>query len=145
MWRVNRAMVMESTPSTIDTSNMGEPLPAPPGLVHSGNQSVADPFLALSRVPSPAIRGYYDPGDWHRLTTSQVEALLSRRHDEGRFDRYAFGTREFNDFFTSVCSVLVKHFNTFRPANDDEARNRVLVFEFIQRRYRALDRRVHRQ
>ncbi|KAA1114329.1 hypothetical protein PGT21_004590 [Puccinia graminis f. sp. tritici] len=104
--------------------------------------SAEDFVLPRPRVPSPTPAGMYDPADYHLLLRHQVEALLDRRADPARFDRYAFTPQHIDDLYESITTAMVNHFTTYPAANAAERESRVRLFRFASRRYRTMTRRV---
>ncbi|KAA1111076.1 hypothetical protein PGT21_036234 [Puccinia graminis f. sp. tritici] len=98
------------------------------------NSSVAsaeDFVLPRPRVPSPTPAGMYDPADYHLLLRHQVEALLDRRADPARFDRYEFTPQHIDDLYESITTAMVNHFTTYPAANAAERESR---FSLVPRR-----------
>ncbi|EFP82704.2 uncharacterized protein PGTG_08900 [Puccinia graminis f. sp. tritici CRL 75-36-700-3] len=103
--------------------------------------SAEDFVLPRPRVPSPTPAGMYDPADYHLLLRHQVEALLDRRADPARFDRYAFTPQHIDDLYESITTAMVNHFTTYPAANAAEHESRVRLFRFASGRHRTMTRR----
>ncbi|KAA1081289.1 hypothetical protein PGT21_033150 [Puccinia graminis f. sp. tritici] len=94
--------------------------------------SAEDFVLPRPRVPSPTPAGMYDPADYHLLLRHQVEALLDRRADPARFDRYAFTPQHIDDLYESITTAMVNHFTTYPAANAAERESRSRAQEIAE-------------
>ena len=100
------------------------------------------PFANVSRVASPEPRGFYDPDDYHRLQDHQIRALLERRPNPARFDRYAFSDQQFGDFYQGVVSDFANLANHFPADGDRERDARVAYVRSVTRRFHSMIRVV---
>ena len=144
-WRNLSTPSTGSAPITVDNN------PDPAGSVNEDNPAANDrrddhpatyPFAAVSRVPSPTPRGFYDPDDYHRLQRHQIQSLLERRPDPARFDRYAFVDQQVTDFYQGVVSDFANLSNHYPAADDRERDARVAHVVSITRRFHSMNRVV---
>ena len=121
-------------------SNPAEPTTIPNGTDNEPPPTY--PFANVSRVASPEPRGFYDPDDYHRLQDHQIRALLERRPNPARFDRYAFSSQQFGDFYQGVVSDFANLSNHFPADGDRERDARVAYIRSVTRRFHSMIRVV---
>ncbi|PLW55308.1 hypothetical protein PCANC_10564 [Puccinia coronata f. sp. avenae] len=112
------------------------PIPAPYPAVETY------PFTDFSPVPTPEPRGFFDPAVFHGLNDQQIEDLLKRQHEPGRFNRYAFGPHHFTGFYQSISSYYVQLYNQVPPSTPAERAMRFEFFCFMAGRYHSFDHMV---